>query len=239
MNGGREVADDRGATQEGNGIESTPRPVVNTVLVDHREGSSGVLAALQTMPGIAVRVEQLKLGDYLVNNSCLFERKTLVDFAESIKDGRLFSQARRLASGLDRAAFIIEGTVQDLSRSSMRREALQGAVITLTLIYELPVLRSHNPAETARLLVYAGDQLRRHADGAVPRHGNRPKTRRRVQLRLLQGLPGIGPSRAAALLEKFERVEAVMSASVRRDAWSVCEDAQGRVWLGSTSPDIS
>jgi len=31
-------------------------------------------------------------------------------------------------------------------------------------------------------------------------------------LRLLQGLPGIGPSRAAGLLERFERVEAVMTA---------------------------
>ncbi len=90
----------------------------------------------------------------------------------------------------------------------------EGAVITLTLIYELPLLRSHDPAETARLLVYAGDQLRRHSDGAIPRHGNRPKTRRRIQLRVLQGLPGIGPSRAAALLEQFERVEAVMSASI-------------------------
>jgi excinuclease ABC subunit C len=29
---------------------------------------------------------------------------------------------------------------------------------------------------------------------------------------LLQGLPGIGPSRAAGLLERFERVEAVMTA---------------------------
>ncbi len=148
MNGGRGVADDRGEARESNGIEGTPRPVANAVLVDHREARSGVLAALQTMPGIAVRVERLKLGDYLVNTSCLFERKTLLDFAESIKDGRLFTQARRLASGLDRAAFIIEGTVQDLSRTSMRREALQGAVITLTLIYELPVLRSHDPEES-------------------------------------------------------------------------------------------
>lgn len=86
-----------------------------------------------------------------------------------------------------------------------------------TLTGQLPsAVQSQSRAtpQTARLLVYAGGQLRRHADGAVPRHGNRPKTRRRIQLRLLQGLPGIGPSRAAALLEQFERVEAVMSASI-------------------------
>jgi len=213
MSAEREIADNQRADQEDDGLESNPRAGATIVLVDHRETSSGVLAALEQTPGLDVRVERLKLGDYLVNHACVFERKTLLDFAESIKDGRLFTQARRLASSPERAAIIIEGTARDLRGSSMRREAFQGAVIALSLIYELPVLRSHDPAETARLLVYAADQLRRHADGALPRHGKRPRTERRIQLRLLQGLPRTGPSRAAALLERFERVEAVMTAS--------------------------
>ena len=95
----------------------------------------------------------------------------------------------------------------------MRREALLGALISLTWVYDLPVLRSPEPAETARLLVYAAHQLQRHADGTLPRHGKRPRAKRRVQLRLLQGLPGVGPSRATELLERFGRVEVVMTAS--------------------------
>lgn len=188
-------------------------PAATVVVVDHREARSGVVEALQQMRGVEVRVEQLKLGDYLVNNACLFERKTLPDFAESIKDGRLFAQAKRLASWPARVAIIVEGTSRDLDASAMRREAMQGALISLTLIYELPVLRSREPAETARLLVYAADQLQRHANGALPRHGKRPRAKRRIQLRLLQGLPGIGPARAAGLLERFECVEGVLTAS--------------------------
>jgi ERCC4-type nuclease len=184
----------------------------SVVIVDHRETASGVLDALKQMRGVEVRLAHLKLGDYLLNSVCLFERKTLLDFAASIKDGRLFAQAKRLAAWPDRAAIIIEGTSHDLNAIAMRREALQGALISLTLVYDLPVLRSREPAETARLLVYAAEQLQRHADGALPRHGKRPRAKRRVQLRLLQGLPGIGPSRAAGLLERFERVEAVMTA---------------------------
>ena len=57
-----------------------------------------------------MEVERLTLGDYLVDNTFLFERKTLPDLAESIKQGRLFSQALRLAESKLSVALILEGT---------------------------------------------------------------------------------------------------------------------------------
>lgn len=206
------VDEPQGAVPEEDRSKAECAPMAS-VVVDDRETRGGVFEVLRQMPGINVQVAHLGLGDYLVNTGCLFERKTLLDFAESIKDGRLFAQARRLASSPGRTAFIVEGTARDLLGSAMRREALLGAIISLTLIYELPVLRSRDPGETARLLVYAAEQLRRHADGALARPGKRPRGKRRIQLRLLQGLPGIGPARAAELLERFGRVDAVMSAT--------------------------
>jgi DNA excision repair protein ERCC-4 len=193
-------------------VGEPPCPIT-TIVVDHRETASGLIDILKQMPGVEVRVEQLPVGDYLVNGVCLFERKTLRDFAASIIDGRLFSQASRLAAGLLRAAVILEGTARDLEGSAMHREALLGAVVSLTLIFDLPVLRSREPAESARLLIYAAQQLRRDASDALPRRGKRPKGKRRIQLRVLQGLPGIGPDRAAALLERFGNVQAVMTAT--------------------------
>ncbi len=187
---------------------------ITTVVADHRESASGVIDTLKQIPGVEVQVIPLPLGDYRVNGVCLFERKTLHDFAESLIDGRLFSQAIRLSASPLRTAIILEGTGRDLGGSAMRREALLGAIVSLTLIFELPVLRSREPAETARLLIYAAQQLRRDACDALPRRGRRPKRKRRIQLRLLQGLPGIGPDRAAALLDRFGSVQAVMTASL-------------------------
>ena len=43
----------------------------------------------------------------------------------------------------------------------MRREALQGAIVSLTLVFGLPVLRSFGPEETARLMVDAARHLDR------------------------------------------------------------------------------
>ncbi len=181
------------------------------IIADTREQTAGVVESLKLMPGIEVTSGQLKSGDYQVNG-WLFERKTLVDFAESIKDGRLFAQANRLAAH-DQIAIILEGRAADLAQSQMRREAFQGALISLSLIYRIPILRSLDPAETARLLVFASQQLNRNESAVGVRHDRRPKRRRRLQLYLLQGLPGIGLQKAGRLLEKFGSVEAVMTAS--------------------------
>ena len=51
------------------------------------------------------------------------------------------------------------------------------------------------------------------ARGGVQRHGYRPKSKRRRQLFILQGLPGVGPERAERLLARFGRVEAAITAS--------------------------
>lgn len=67
------------------------------IIMDHREGQSDMYQALQSFKDVSVSIEHLPLGDYKVNNCLLFERKTFRDFAASIKDGRLFSQARKLA----------------------------------------------------------------------------------------------------------------------------------------------
>jgi len=54
-----------------------------------------------------------------------------------------------LAGAKQRAVLILEGTVKDLAESGIRREALQEALITVSLIFSIPVLRSMNPSDNA------------------------------------------------------------------------------------------
>jgi Fanconi anemia group M protein len=65
------------------------------VIVDDRESKSEVIKFLSETKNVSVGIKRLSLGDYLVDNRLVFERKTLNDFALSIIDGRLFSQAIR------------------------------------------------------------------------------------------------------------------------------------------------
>ena len=88
-------------------MEDTPLPIV----ADDRESRSAVVALLQSHPRVELHTQRLSLGDYLIDDWLLVERKTLPDLVASVLDGRLFSQALRLVdSGLPRTALVLEGT---------------------------------------------------------------------------------------------------------------------------------
>jgi ERCC4-type nuclease len=181
--------------------------------VDDRESASPVFTVLRECTEFNVTVRRLPRGDYFVDNRFLFERKTMPDLVAAIIDGRLFGQALRLAQSPLRAAMILEGTTRELAASSMRWEAIQGALVTVALFCGIPLLRTRTPEETVRTMHFAARQARTFASGALPRRGYRPRGKRARQLYILQSLPGIGPERADRLLERFGSVEAVMAAN--------------------------
>lgn len=185
-----------------------------TILMDDRERSTILFQELSAMDGVNIQVQRLPLGDFQVDDRLLFERKRLPDFALSVIDGRFFKQMRHLADSALKGVLILEGGSHDLKNSGMRREALQGALVCTSLILGIPVLRALDTGETARLIVYAARQARLAVVGGVGRLGRRPKGRRKRQLYLLQGLPGVGPMRAALLLSHFGSVRNVFNASV-------------------------
>ena len=183
------------------------------VIADDRERQSGVIQALNELDHVETLVQRLELGDYLAGNRLLVERKTLSDFAISIVDGRLFSQAVRLFRSPYESVLILEGEAKGASTSGVRREAIQGAIITVNMVLGIPLLRSRDPRETAHLMIYAVRQIESISQGAVRRGGYRPKGKEKRQLFILQGLPGIGREKAKRLLDTFGSVEAVMKAA--------------------------
>ena len=183
------------------------------IIADDRECKSDVIMSLSEIENVDISIQRLSVGDYQIDNRLIVERKTLKDFAVSIIDGRLFKQMICLANSNSDGVLILEGTSRDMVEIGITREAMQGALITVSLILGIPVLRSKDPSETAKLIVYIGRQIESIAIGGLQRHGYRPKSKRKRQLFILQGLPGVGPERAGRLLEKFSSVEGVVCAS--------------------------
>jgi DNA excision repair protein ERCC-4 len=190
---------------------------VNRILIiaDDREVVSGVPDLLAQMPEVELRSGRLVVGDYQIEESALIERKAASDFAQSLVTGRLFEQAARMESSDLRPAYILEGGSADWAALGVRREALQGALITLMLIFDIPVLRAVDAAETARLILYAGQQLARLRDPHhAPSRQAKAKRKRTRQVRLLQTLPGVGGERARLLLDHFGSVRACFEAQM-------------------------
>ncbi len=192
-----------------NHTQPTPRKF--GIKADHREHAPELIAELESQ-GCRVETMPLSLGDYELESLLIVERKTLPDFATSVIDGRLFKQAARLAAVPSASVLILEGTGKDAERCPLSREAMQGALISLSLIYHIPILRSMSQEESARLMLYAAEQIQRTRSGSFHRPGYRPKGLRKQKLFLLQGIPGIGPRRAEKLLDHFGTIEQIITA---------------------------
>jgi len=183
------------------------------VVVDDRERVAEIWDLLQAAEDVEVSRARLTTGDFEVADTFCFERKTVDDFFTSLVDGRLFAQAERLRNGAGRPVFLVEGPNVVLKERKVSRECLQGALVTLMLLFDLPLFRTFDQKETARVLLYTGRQLvRRVTERNVRLAGRAPRRLRGKQLRVLQSLPGVGPDRALALLERFGSVRSVMTA---------------------------
>eukprot|EP00624_Nannochloropsis_granulata_P000083 evm.model.NODE_10249_length_7040_cov_18.326988.2 len=82
------------------------------------------------------------------------ERKTIGDFAASIKDGRYKEQKGRMlgvGKEVDRAFYLVEGTFEQLN-DVVRPPALRTAMATTQVIHGLPVLRTLSLDQTILLL---------------------------------------------------------------------------------------
>ena len=181
------------------------------VVIDDREPEQFV-ELFRDAGAASVRVERLSVGDFIVNQRWVFERKTIADLCASLVDGRLFKQAVGMLRSAGHPVVILEGRSKDADGVNVSREAIQGALITLSVFFNIPVLRAMDSEELVRLIEYTVVQEGRFQKSAIHRHGYRPKRKKTRQIFLLQGLPGIGRDKAVKLLEKFGSVEEVITA---------------------------
>jgi Fanconi anemia group M protein len=182
-------------------------------VADHREFGSGVPEALRLRQDAVVVAGALASGDYVLDETVGVERKTGSDFAKSLFDGRLFRQVSALKRSYERPILLLEGLAWGQETAGVSWPALRGAMISVTAVFGLPIISSSGPEESAELVAIAARQISAAAreDGYV-RPGYRPKGWRKRALYLLEGLPGVGPKRASALLAVCGSVRAVFTA---------------------------
>jgi len=185
-----------------------------SIVIDARESATGIGTILIQKYGMNVVSKWLPVGDFIVNDKVVIERKTTRDFAQSIIDGRLFQQAVRMSRGFLACVFLIEGRNSSDPSLNIHPHAVKGAMLSLIMSWRIPVFFTEDEKDTANVL-YMMSRQNIGAAGAVSlRPGRRPKRFYARQLYLLQGLPRIGVNLAIRLLEHFGNVQEVMIAPV-------------------------
>jgi ERCC4-type nuclease len=158
-----------------------------------------------------VRLEHLGVGDYFVGGGVLVERKTYADFAMSLVDGRLFLQAAALARSPHRPVILLEGP-KPPRMPDVDRRSLKGAIVSLAVMWRLPVIHARDPEGSLYVLHCLAAQLNRAQPTVLQRYDRKPKRLTSRKIYVLQGLPGVGPALANRLLLHFGTVEHVVTA---------------------------
>ncbi len=184
---------------------------IYNVEFDHREKSAELLGYLSEQDNVNLIRKTLRLGDYLLDDGILIERKSVNDFIDSLCSGRLFSQMYRLSQSEYKTALLLEGKNSDIQNCNVSREAILGAISSISLILDIPILRTSTQIESAKIIMYCAAQKRANV-ALLTRVGRKPKRFKTQQLHLIQALPNVGPKLAKRLLEYFGSLEGIFNA---------------------------
>ncbi|MBI5554136.1 MAG: DEAD/DEAH box helicase [Candidatus Diapherotrites archaeon] len=187
------------------------------VYVDARERLSPVARQLEEL-GAMIHHQQLDTADYVLTDEIACERKTTEDFLESLLDGRLFSQAKHMASQYTHPFIIIEGNPQDLFvLRNIHKNAILGALTSIALEYGVPLFFSSGPRETAEYIYVTAkrEQLGKEKDVRL-RSGKKGFTLAQQQQFLIESLPRVGPQLAKSLLEHFKTPAELFNAGEKK-----------------------
>jgi len=183
------------------------------IIVDFREKNSLVIAELISL-GIETEIKELKVADYIVNGVAI-ERKTVSDFINSMKTGRLVRQLEDLQQYKEKL-LIIEGIDEqelysdDFSEEKigMHPNSVRGFLLSILLKYRVPIIFTKNYEDTARFI----SVLSKKRASEIPLNAKKRSFNKKEQMQyILEGFPGIGPKTARKLLKEFKTIKGTIN----------------------------
>ncbi len=184
------------------------------IIADFREKGSALVKQLYNKDEIELKLESLKLGDFVVSDRVAVEFKTKEDFINSIIDGRLLQQVRDLKENYMRPVLLIQGQ-NILQGNRINKKSVFGVLSAIVLGFGISVIFTSTYEESAEFL--ASLAKREHSDkpSRINPHGNRKQSLvSEAQKYLIASIPGINVGLAEPLLRRFSSIKALANASI-------------------------
>jgi len=214
----QEFADEETEPNEDGEVEThEPHAEGETVeiVADQREMDANIARDLSRREEIEISLETLDVGDYVLSDRVVVERKSVADFVDSLVGGdrSVFEQVGAMARHYSRPIVVVEGEGLYEQRD-IHPNAIRGALSSLVVDFGASVLRTESEADTTELLAVIGGREQATADREVSVHGEKgTKTLSEQQEYVVASIAEIGPVTARSLLEEFGTVEEMMIAT--------------------------
>lgn len=183
---------------------------VVAILADHREKDNRIVKELIDL-GVSVKTSQLESADYVVSGKVGVELKKVPDFVASIIDGRLLDQMKDLKNNFPKSVLIIEGEEDIYAVRKVHANAIRGMLASIVLNYQVPILYTKNPRDTASLLAVMAKR-EQNKDSDFTYHLQKPKSGNAQLEYVISSFPGIGVAMARKLLENFGSIKNLVNA---------------------------
>jgi Fanconi anemia group M protein len=186
------------------------------IIVDDRERNVKLLNKLEEV--FNIKKERLDVGDFVISDRIVIERKTLEDFLASLLDKRIFEQIEKLKASYEKPLIIVEGStdLEDLfNLRDIHPNAIRGLLLTIMIDYNIPIIFVKNEEEFVNLLEILArrEQLKGNKKPLV-KIVKKTKTIKEAQEILISSIPGINIQLASNLLLYFKNPKNIANASV-------------------------
>ena len=157
------------------------------ITVDMRESRSGLTQQLEKSTVVTVQFAELAVGDFVLSQDVVVERKAAVDFVSSIMDRRLFGQVSQMKATYLRPIIMIEG---------------------------ISLVHTKTPSESASFIEVMTRHAQEGLGYEISLRGSKPRDLKVLAQYAVEGLPGCGPGTAKKLLGHFGSAERVFAATI-------------------------
>jgi len=182
------------------------------IIVDNREYRSNVIRFLSGKD-VEIESQQLDVGDYVLSSRIGVERKKVDDFLNSLIEGKLFFQMRKLRDAYSRPVLILEGEGL-LTKRNISHNAIFGSLVSIIVDFGTPIITTKSAHETADLLYVMANREQKEGNRAVAIRGEKwSMSIPEQQQFIMEGLPNISAVLAKRLLQNFGSIKAVVNAS--------------------------
>ena len=195
-----------------------------SVIIDSREAE--LIKQLKLLLGDTydecIKIEPLHLGDIMISNRIIIERKQWSDLACSIIDGRYKEQSGRLLKAAEEGYIIyyfLEGSLDLYKPRGISRDTLMSCVFSLTYDKHFYVVMTKSPKESAEYIIKFNNKLNVSNDTnakcasntIVTKKKNSQITKENISEHMLCQIPGISTTTAGIVLSKFDNIQHIIT----------------------------
>lgn len=186
------------------------------IVVDQRELDSTVARTLSKQKNIDTKLQTLDVGDYVLSDRAIVERKSVSDFVDTLvgEERSIFEQVGDMAKHYSRPIVMIEGTGLYTQRN-VHPNAIRGAIVSLILDFNVSIVNTEDENDTAALLQVIAEREQTETDREISVHGKKTdKTLAEQQEYIISSMAEVGPVTSRSFLEHFGSVKKVINASI-------------------------